>query len=47
MIFFLNNKKGIPLGSDGAVVRDIRITLENMADFIEKEIEDLFLQLSL
>ena len=49
IIFFLNNKKGIPLGFDGAVIRDIRITLENMADFIEKEkeIEDLFPQLSL
>lgn len=37
IIFYLNDKKGISLGADGAVVKDIKITLDNMTDFIEKE----------
>jgi transcriptional regulator with XRE-family HTH domain len=43
VIFQLNNKKGISLGRDGAVVKDVRITLENMAAFIEKEEGEIFL----
>jgi transcriptional regulator with XRE-family HTH domain len=35
----LNNKSGKPFGESGAVAKDIRITLENMETFIEKEIE--------
>ena len=39
MTLLLNNRKGKPLGSSGEVVRDVRITLDNMEDFIEKENE--------
>ena len=39
--FTLNNKIGIPLGETGAVVRDIRITLENMETFIKQEEENV------
>lgn len=37
LTFLLNNKVGKPLGLSGEVVRDVRITLENMEEFIEKE----------
>ena len=36
----LNNKTGKPFGESGEVVRDIRITLENMETFIEQEKEN-------
>ncbi len=39
--FTLNNKIGKPLGEPGAVVKDIRITLENMETFIEQEEENV------
>lgn len=39
VIYSINDNKGISLGSDGAVVRNIRITKENMAGFIEKKYE--------
>ncbi len=35
----LNNKIGKPFGESGAVVKDIRITLENMETFIKQEEE--------
>jgi len=41
MIFYLNENKGISLGSDWAVVRDIRITFDNMEEFIEKDDKNL------
>jgi len=37
----LNNKTGKPFGKPGAVIRDIRITLENMETFIEQEEENV------
>ncbi len=39
--YTLNNKIGIPLGETRAVVRDIRITLENMETFIVQEEENV------
>ncbi|MEE8378576.1 MAG: DUF4115 domain-containing protein, partial [Candidatus Aminicenantaceae bacterium] len=41
--FTLNNKIGKPFGEPGAVVKDIRITLENMEAFIELEEESVSL----
>lgn len=38
--FTLNDKIGKPFGDPGAVVKDIRITLENMETFIELELEE-------
>lgn len=38
--FTLNNKIGKSLGEPGEVVKDIRITLENMEAFIELELEE-------
>jgi len=37
----LNNKKGLPFGESGAVVKDIRITHENMDTFIIQEEESV------
>ena len=37
----LNNQTGIPFGESGAVVKDIRITLENMEKFIEQKEENI------
>lgn len=42
LIFSLNGKDGISLGPGGTVVRDVRITPENMAEFIEKSGEEFF-----
>ncbi|MGD2245913.1 MAG: DUF4115 domain-containing protein [Candidatus Aminicenantes bacterium] len=43
MSFRLNNKKGKLLGAPGEVVRDIRITLDNMEDYIEEEVQRIIL----
>ncbi len=37
----LNNQTGIPFGKSGEVVRDTRITLENMETFIEQKEENI------
>ncbi len=39
--FTLNNKTGKPFGESGTVVRNIRITLENMETFIVQEEENV------
>lgn len=39
--FTLNNKTGKPFGASGAVVKDIRITLDNMETFIVQEGENV------
>ncbi len=41
MSFTLNNKTGKPFGVSGAVVKDIRITFENMETFIKQEEENV------
>ncbi len=38
--FILNGQKGKSLGRSGAVVKNIRITLENMKDFVEPPAEN-------
>ncbi len=40
----LNNREGKPLGPSGTTVRNIRITLENVKDFIAQELESLDIQ---
>ncbi len=39
--FTLNNKTGIPFGDPGDVVRNIRITFENMETYIKQEEENV------
>ena len=41
VIYSLNGQKGIAFGRDGAVVKEVKITLDNMLEFIEKEDEEL------
>ncbi len=43
IIYSLNNKAGKPLGSSGAVVKNIKITLENLQEFYaqEEELEEM------
>jgi transcriptional regulator with XRE-family HTH domain len=40
----LNNREGKPLGPSGTTIRNIRITLENIKDFLAQELESLDIQ---